>query len=237
VTIFSGIVVFVENDRSFTRTLLSFFLLIFQVLAGVLFNELTNKAIHHAERSTFSVLSTITIPLLLICDILLGYETTRWQIGGVMLLVVMLTYVFFRGHFSMKGVKYVISSNLISLGTIVAFKYTTTYYASTELMNFLTSGGISALLFVIICKTKGFKGIKAVMKPKYIGFASLYGVGGVLCAAAYKFMIASMVIALKRFLSMIFGVITGKLYFHEKNTISKLSIASLIGIGVFIMNL
>jgi uncharacterized membrane protein len=120
---------------------------------------------------------------------------------------------------------------------IIAFKYSTTYYASTELMNFLTSGGTSMLFFIIICKTKGFNGIKSVLKPKYLGFASLYGVGGVLCAAAYKFMIASMVIALKRFLAMIFGVITGKLYFHETHTIKKLSIASLIGIGVFVMNM
>ncbi|MDR0650752.1 MAG: hypothetical protein LBG59_05120 [Candidatus Peribacteria bacterium] len=61
--------------------------------------------------------------------------------------------------------------------------------------------------------------------------------GGVLTAAAYKFMIASMVIALKRFLAMIFGVITGKLYFHEKHLIKKLSIASLIGIGVLVMHI
>jgi drug/metabolite transporter (DMT)-like permease len=65
----------------------------------------------------------------------------------------------------------------------------------------------------------------------------LYGVGNVLTAAAYKFMIASMVIALKRFLSMIFGVLTGKLYFHEKHLIRKLTIASLLGIGVLIMNI
>jgi hypothetical protein len=36
---------------------------------------------------------------------------------------------------------------------------------------------------------------------------------------------------------MIFGVITGKLYFHEKHLIKKLSIASLIGIGVLVMHI
>ncbi|MDR2190138.1 MAG: hypothetical protein LBP53_02910 [Candidatus Peribacteria bacterium] len=56
-------------------------------------------------------------------------------------------------------------------------------------------------------------------------------------AAAYKFMIASMVIALKRFLSMILGVITGKLYFHEKHLLKKLSVASLIGLGVLVMHI
>jgi hypothetical protein len=68
----------------------------------------------------------------------------------------------------MKGIKYIIASNLISLGTVIAFKYATTHYASTELMNFYNAGGMSLLLFVIICKTKGFKGVKQVFKLKYL---------------------------------------------------------------------
>ncbi|MDR0859465.1 MAG: hypothetical protein LBO09_00320 [Candidatus Peribacteria bacterium] len=69
--VFSGVVVFVSNDRNFVRTLGSFLLVVFQILAGVLFSEISNKAVHQADRSTFSVMSTITIPLLLISDLLL----------------------------------------------------------------------------------------------------------------------------------------------------------------------
>lgn len=36
---------------------------------------------------------------------------------------------------------------------------------------------------------------------------------------------------------MMFGVITGKLYFNEKNLLRKLSIACVVGVGVFVMNL
>jgi drug/metabolite transporter (DMT)-like permease len=236
-TIFAFIIVFLGEDWNFTRTLTSFFLLIFQVLAGVLFQELTNQAIHHADRSTFSVMSAIAIPLLLISDIVLGYGVSWRQIAGVILLTAMLGIAIFRGDFSMKGVKYVIASNLVSIGTIIAFKYSTSYYTSTEMMNLLNSGLMSFLFFVIVSRTKGRKGIKDALKPKYFGFASIYGMGGVLAAMAYKYMIASMVIALKRFFSMMFGVITGKLYFHEENVLRKLSIASLIGIGVFVMNI
>jgi drug/metabolite transporter (DMT)-like permease len=235
-TIFAVFAVLLAQDRNFTRTLASFFLLIFQVLAGVLFQELTNKAIHHADRSTFSVMSTMAIPLLLISDVILGYEVSWWQIVGVIVLTLTLGITIFRGDFSLKGIKYIISSNLISLGTIIAFKYSTTHYTSTEMMNLLNSGLMSILFFIIVSRAKGRKGIKEALQPKYFGFASLYGIGGVLCAAAYKYMIASMVIALKRFFSMMFGVITGKLYFHEENITRKLSIASLIGVGVFVMN-
>jgi uncharacterized membrane protein len=96
------------------------------------------------------------------------------------------------------------------------------------MMNLLNSGVMSFLFFIIVSRTKGRKGIKETLQLKYLGFASLYGIGGVLSAMAYKYMIASMVIALKRFFSMIFGVVTGKLYFHEKNIVHKLSTASLI---------
>ena len=72
-TIFALIVVGMEQDWHFQRTLLSFFLLVFQVLAGVIFHELSNQAVHHADRSTFSVMSTMAIPILLVSDIVLGY--------------------------------------------------------------------------------------------------------------------------------------------------------------------
>jgi small-conductance mechanosensitive channel len=168
VMIFSGIAVRFSGDRTFTWTLTSFFLLVFQIFAGVLFNEFCNKAIHHADRSTFSVMSTMTIPLLLVFDLLLGYTVTWWQICGVILLTFMLGYAFFRGRFSMKGMKYIITANIISLATVIAFKYATTHYASTELMNFYNAGGMSILFFIIICKTTGFKGIKQVFKAKYL---------------------------------------------------------------------
>ncbi|MDR0607196.1 MAG: hypothetical protein LBG52_02330 [Candidatus Peribacteria bacterium] len=235
--IFSGIIITISNDWTFTRTLGSFFLVVFQILAGVIFSELSNKAIHQSDRSTFSVMSTISIPLLLISDIVLGYNVSRRQIAGVIILVIMLSYTVIKGDFSKKGLKYIISSNLIAIGTTVAFKYATTYYASTELMNFYNAGGMSLLFFIIVGKTKGRHGIAQILRPKYLGFASLYAVGSVLCAAAYKYMIASMVIALKRCFSMMFGILTGKLFFHEENTTKKLSVASIIGLGVFIMNI
>ncbi|MDR0859466.1 MAG: hypothetical protein LBO09_00325 [Candidatus Peribacteria bacterium] len=62
----------------------------------------------------------------------------------------MLSYTLFKGDFSKKGLKYIIISNLISLGTIIAFKYATTHYASTELMNFYNAGGMSLLFLVIV---------------------------------------------------------------------------------------
>jgi drug/metabolite transporter (DMT)-like permease len=114
-TVFALFAVFLEQDWNFTRTLTSFFLLIFQVLAGIIFQELTNKAMHYADRSTFSVMSTMIIPLLLISDIILGYGVSRRQIVGVIILTIMLTITILRGDFSMKGIKYIISSNLVSL--------------------------------------------------------------------------------------------------------------------------
>jgi len=62
-------------------------------------------------------------------------------------------------------------------------------------------------------------------------------VSGVLSAMAYKYMIASMVVAFRRFFSMILGVLTGKFLFYEKNVLRKLSIASLVGLGLFVMNI
>jgi len=204
VAICSGVVLFIRSDWHYDLSLLSFSLLVFQVFGAVIFCSLSNKAIQHADRSTFSIMSTMSIPLLLLSDIVFGYGVTTWQIIGVLVLVVMLGYVVFKGDFSTKGMKYIIISNLISLGTITAFKYSTSHFGSTELVNFYNAVFAGALFFIIISRTKGWKGIRSVFKFKYLGFAILYGIGGVLSAAAYKYMIASMLIALKRFFAMMF---------------------------------
>jgi len=237
IAICSGIVLCIRSDWHYDLTLVSFLLLIFQILGAVIFSFLSNKAIHHADRSTFSVMSTMSIPLLLCSDIIFGYGVTIWQIVGVVILVVMLSYAIFKGGFSTKGMKYILASNLVSLGTIIAFKYSTSHFGSTELVNFYNASFAGMLFFIIVSRTKGWKGIKNTFKSKYLGFAVLYGIGGVLSAAAYKYMIASMVIALKRFFAMMFGVITGKFFFHEKNVMKKFSIACVVGLGIAIMNL
>jgi hypothetical protein len=69
--VFAFVVVFLVQDWSFVWTMGSFFLLIFQILAGVLFSELANQAIHHSDRSTSSIMSMMAIPLLLVSDIVL----------------------------------------------------------------------------------------------------------------------------------------------------------------------
>jgi len=182
-------------------------------------------------------MSTMGIPLLLVLDILLGYEiTARHILGGIMLLG-MLIYIIYKGDFSMKGIKYVIAANLLSVLTITAFKYSTSYFGSTELVNFYSALFAGGLFVVIVGRTKGIKGILKICKPKYLAFASLYGIASVLNAAAYKYMISSMVIACKRFFAMMFGIISGKLYFQEKNLLKKISVASMIGMGVIVMNI
>ena len=233
----SGVVLFIQSDRHYQLTLVSFLLLIFQILGAVLFSSLSNKAIHHAERSTFSVMSTMSIPLLLISDVIFGYGVSMWQIVGVAMLVIMLSYVVLKGDFSTKGMKYIVASNIVSMGTVIAFKYTTSHFGSTELVNFYNALFAGLLFLIIVARTKGWKGIRNTFKAKYLGFALLYGVGGVLCAAAYKYMIASMVVAFKRFFAMMFGVITGKLFFHEKKIFKKLSVASIVGVGIATMNI
>lgn len=235
--IVAAIVVFFQNNRTFDLNLLSFTLVVYQVLAAVIFYAISNKAVHYADRSTSAVLSTMAIPLLLLFDMILGYEILSRHIIGVIFLIVVLSYSFLNGQFSTKGIKYVIISNLISVTTITAFKYSVTYFTTTSMMNFLNCFFVSWLFFIVIMRTLGRKGIKQILKPKYMLFGCLHGIGTVLCAAAYSVMISSIVAALKRFLSMMRGILMWKLYFREDNVLRKLSIASLIGCAVAIMNI
>jgi hypothetical protein len=85
-----------------------------------------------------------------------------------MVLILIVGFSIFRGDFSMKGIKYIIAANLISIATIIAFKYSTTHYASTEMMHLLISCFKCFLFVIIVSKAKGLQGIKDILQPKYL---------------------------------------------------------------------
>lgn len=235
IAIFSAISVIISWHFEISRTPISIFLLIFQIIAGVFYYPIVNKAIHHAERSTFSILGCIVLPIILVSDIILWYWVNEMKIVWVGIIAVILCYILWKKEISLKGIKYIMTANLIYMGMIIAFKYTTYHFMSTEMANFLITAPVALFFVPIVLIRKGIQGIKQTFRAKYLAIWGLYGIWWVLIAESYKTMIASMVMLFKQFFAMIFWLINARMLFHEKKLTKKILLAISMAIWIILM--
>ena len=77
--------------------------------------------------------------------------------------------------------------------------------------------------------------IKFLKKPIFIGQSFSEGIGAVLGSFAYLFAPASIITTAKRSLSVLWSIVAGKVYFHEKHLIIKLMAFTLIIGGLVLL--
>ncbi|MDD2565356.1 MAG: hypothetical protein PHZ26_00635 [Candidatus Gracilibacteria bacterium] len=213
-------------------------IIIAMIIGSIGFNYFVMQAIEKADRSTNGLFSVLSIPLLLVSDLFLNYGITTYHIIGIIFIITTLVFISFRGSINLTGVKYTIATQIFAFINIMLFKIAITKYASVELLNIL----ISSIMFIfslsfILIKSNSINNIKKIYKVKYIKFGIFGGLGGAFNSMGYVFGPASIITALKRILSMFWGVVMGKIYFHEEKFYQKLSSVAIIGLGVVIMNL
>src|SRR3989338_2659827 len=90
------------------------------------------RAITTADRSTFGFLRVLTIPLLLLVDLALGYSLAINQIIGSGILTLSILFLFLNHGLSSKGIGLVLFSAVNAVILISLFKYDITYYNSVE---------------------------------------------------------------------------------------------------------
>src|SRR5438128_6890539 len=86
------IIGFVRHDFIFSTASLPTFLL--RAVLEIILLFVSLNAVLTADRSTFSFLRTLTIPLLLIADLSLGYAIPPQQIFGISLMVLAFVFLF-----------------------------------------------------------------------------------------------------------------------------------------------
>ena len=73
-------------------------LFIIRFIFEVIQSEVQLRALQFADRTTFGFLRTLTIPLLLVVDLVLGYMLTITQFVGVLLVTLSLIFMFSGKH-------------------------------------------------------------------------------------------------------------------------------------------
>jgi hypothetical protein len=199
---------FYLNPASFPTLALRIVLEIFQ-------SHLTLIALITSERSTFSFFRVLTLPLLLLVDVFLGYLIGWTQVIGITFTVGIIFFLFLRKDLSLKGFGPLVITTFIPVITISLYKY--------HITNFNSVAGEQ----VVVCLFLAFyfllmAGIRTkenpiafLRKPIFMLQSGAEGVGAVLEAFAYQFGPASVILTAKRSTSVLWSILAGHQYFHE----------------------
>lgn len=211
--------------------------LLTRIVVECLLVYVSAKAVAVADRSTAGFLHTLTIPLLLLVDIGMGYGITLIQVGGIALLFSGIGLLFLRSKKSNRGAKYLIVMSLIGVITTSLYKYNITHFNSVA----------AEQLVVVICIMLFFSLLAAIHRKRQpitllfkraTGTQALAsGLGIAIESFAFLFAPPSIVIAFKRGFALLWSIFFGHKWFHEHKLALKLRAATLALAGLAIISI
>lgn len=209
-----GLTIFSSESFIFSLQSLPTFTLRAILEIALLFVSIT--AIQQADRSTFAFLRMLTIPLLLLTELSIGYALTGPQIAGICLVMTIPLFLMNRKGMSPRGKIFSILSAVLAVGTISLYKYNIEHYNSVE----AEQAVMHILLLTIIILTAWIRGHENVFRylthPRCLVQSFSAGVASVCMSFAYALAPGAIVVALKRSFELLGSLVSGKLYFHEK---------------------
>ncbi len=190
------------------------------------------KAITVADRSTFGFLRVLTIPLLLLVDLSLGYSLTVNQIIGAGILTVSLLLLFLNHGLRSKGIGLVLFSALNAVITLSLFKYDISHFNSVEVEQGIVQVILLVYFALMVWRTNQQNPLRLLGKPLFFFQSLSQAVAGVLVSFGYLFVPASVAASIERSTAVLFSLLSGNRYFHEKKLVQKLLAFLLLVIGL-----
>jgi hypothetical protein len=180
-----------------------------------------------ADRTTSAFLRLLTIPLLLVVDISLGYHFTSLQLAGVGLMFAALLLAFGKNASSQRGAWYAVLGAILAVGTVSLYKYDITHFNSVV-------GEQSVVLTVLLAwffglsMRKGRNPLRLLLRPETGTQSLANGISIALEAFALSLAPAAVIITLKRSFAVIWAIVFGGTYFHEHSLGRKISSGALL---------
>lgn len=207
---------------SFVFSVLSIPFFLARAFFEVLQIYVSTQALVRADRTTFSFIRTLTIPLLLTVDVFLGYSLSLVQVMGLTLLTIVLLAIFSGKEFAKRGIWFVLFSAVNAVITISLFKYNITHFNSivAEQLGMLSILALYAIIGRYVSNEPD--PFTLVRRERLVFWQVLSeGVGGVCQSFAFLFLPPSILIAVKRSTSVFWALLSGHFAFHEKHLVYK----------------
>lgn len=195
----------------------------------------TMMAIAQASRSSFNFIRVITIPLLVVADIALGYQLLLNHFLGISLVVLMLFLLFLNRGLDKAGSGYITFSAINAVFSISLYKYNITHFNSFEAEQFIMYSILIIFFFTASIFISKVNPVRLLGKKIIILQSASMGIADVLQTIAYAVAPASLVITVSRSASVFWSIISGAKFFDEKKPLIKLIALFGIAIGLFLV--
>lgn len=233
-TIFMA-VIGVASGSAFVFSLESLPTFLLRAVLETILMFVTLSALIAADRTTFSFLRIITIPLLLATDLWIGYAVSITEMAGISLIVVALVFLLLNHGLSRRGKMLSLASAIIAVATISLYKYNITHYnsvaAEQTLMHFLML--VAMVLGGAVYARENV--LRYLLHPVFLAQSIAAGIANVLLSFGFAFGHPSVIMAAKRSFEIGVSVISGKAYFHEKHILIKSISLVLIAGGIVLI--
>lgn len=220
-------------DFHFSRESLPFFLP--RLVLEVVFAQLALRAIIRSDRSTFAFLRLITIPLIIVVDVIVGYPLNATQILGSLLIFGALVALLSEHALKTRGGKDVVLVAILATATLSLYKYDITHFNSVAAEQLLVFLVLLAYFTIAGWEHHKERTWKYLLKPRQEAQSLLHGVGVAAFSFAYYLAPASVIATLNRAFTVLWSIIFGNIYFHEKNLGFKIGAWTIASLGLMLI--
>jgi len=187
-----------------------------------------------ADRTTMAFLRLLTIPLLLVVDISLGYHISTVQVLGIGLMFSALILIFGHSTRSRRGAWLAVLSAIIAVGTTSLYKFDITHYNSVVGEQTVVLLSIMAF-FLFKARHEKRSPFSLLFKPTTGTQSLANGISIALESFALSMAPASIIITLKRSFALVWAIVFGGAYFHEHSLARKVSSGALLALSVVLI--
>jgi len=206
-----------------------------RVALEILQAYVTVRAITYSDRGDFGFFKTLTIPLLLGLDILLGYAIGTWQIFGMALIFVPIGILVYRERHVMKGAGFLLIGAVNAALTVSLYKYDITHFNSVEAEQSIVGIVLLAYFFLMARVRYGENPFTFLRTKAFASQTIASGLANVAVSFAYAFAPASIILAAMRSFAVLFAILTGRFYFRERHFLLRLVMLILVAFGLILL--
>ncbi|MBI2612542.1 hypothetical protein HYW59_01865 [Candidatus Kaiserbacteria bacterium] len=201
---------------SFVFSLASLPTFIPRAILEILQAYVTTRGIIEASRADFGFVKSLTIPLLLVIDLMLGYPLSSLQVLGMALILAAVSTLLFYERHTVRGLSFLLIGAVNASVTISLYKYDISHFNSVE----AEQGIIMMILLVYFFVAARFIARENPLRflARSVFFAQSFssGLAHIANSFAYLFAPPSVIAAAMRSFAVLFALLSGKLYFHER---------------------
>lgn len=232
--VFTVLAVFREN---FVFSLASLPTFTLRAFLEILQAHVSMKALVKSDRSTFVFVRNLTIPLLLIVDLVLGFTIDFNQWLGIGLITIVFGVIIYFHVLSFKGIGYPLFTAVNAVATISLFKYNITYFNSVE-ADQIVIGLILMVYFFFTAKfLSGENPLRFLKHKLFLGQGAFHGLASIFAAFAVSFGSPSIALTAERTSGVLAGIISGRNYFQEKKFGAKILVGAALVFGLVLLAL